>query len=148
MAYNARKVVTNGFPFDAFSFTYNLAAGTTEAHVGRALTLDPTGEAQFKPAGDDDAIHGRLFQFEDRTGQNLGLVGTVARKFKERLPVLVGAAGDDVPALGDTVVGAGDGYVKALHDGAGSKLPDPQLNTVIEVGTDSRGVDYVVVEYL
>lgn len=142
MDYNINAVVSQYFPLDDFIFTYNLAAGSTVDLVGRALTLDASAPSTFKAAGDGDAIHGRLFQFEDRRQQGAGLVGSVERKFKAKLPVKTGLAGLDVPALGDTVVGAGDGFVKAANDGS-DKTSDARINTVIEVGTD-----FVVVEYL
>jgi hypothetical protein len=131
--YTINRVVSQYFPLDDFIFTYNLAAGTTMDHVGRALTLDTSADSQFKPAGDGDRIDGRLFQFEDRRQQGAGLVGSVERKFKAKLPVAAG----EVVARGDTVVGAGDGFVKAAADA------DPRINTVVEVLTG-----FVVVEYL
>lgn len=133
MDYNINRVVSHYFPLDDFTFTYNLAAGTTLDHVGRAMTLDPTQPSQFKPSGAGDRVDGRLFQFEDRRQQAGGLVGSVERKFKAKLPV----ANGQVVNLGDTVVGAGDGFVKA------AATDDPTINTVIEVLTG-----FVVVELL
>ena len=133
MDYSINAVVSQYFPLDDFTFTYNLAAGSTIDHVGRAMTLDPSAANQFKPSGDGDAIHGRLFSFEDRRQQGAGLVGAVERKFKAKLPVADG----QVVALGDSVVGAGEGFVKA------AAADEPQLNTVIEVMTG-----FVTVEYL
>lgn len=123
MDYSINRVVSQYFPLDDFTFTYNLAAGATIEHVGNALTLDPTGNSQMKLAGDGDRIDGRLFQFEDRRQQGGGLVGSVERKFKAKLPVAAGAT----VALGDTVVGAGNGFVKA------AATDDPTINTVVEV---------------
>jgi hypothetical protein len=133
MDYNINRVVSQYFPLDDFTFTYNLAAGTTIEHVGHALTLDPSANSQFKLAGDGDRIDGRLFQFEDRRQQGGGLVGSVERKFKAKLPVADGQA----VALGDTVVGAGGGKVKA------AATDDPRINTVVEVLNG-----FVVVELL
>lgn len=133
MDYTINRVVSQYFPLDDFTFTYNLAPGATADHVGRALTLDDSAPSQFRVAGAGDPIHGRLFQFEDRRQQGGGLVGSVERKFKAKLPVANGA----VVALGDTVEGAGDGFVRA------AATADPRLNTVVEVQNG-----FVTVEYL
>ncbi|SKB62391.1 hypothetical protein [Sphingopyxis flava] len=138
MAYNPNSVVNYTFSFEDFVFTYALAAGTTAADVGKAVELDTSAAGKVKLATDDAAVFGRLETFEDR-GNGL-LVGAVSRKFRTKLPVKDGLAGNEVPGLGDTVVGAGAGEVKALEDGT-SKTPDQNVNTVIEVGTD-----FVIVE--
>lgn len=135
MDYNINAVVSQYFPLDDFTFTYNLAAGSTIDLVGRAMTLDPSAPNQFKPSADGEAIHGRLFSFEDRRQQGAGLVGAVERKFKAKLPVADG----EVVALGDAVVGAGDGFVRAAVTANG----EAETNTVIEVMTG-----FVTVEYL
>ncbi|WP_037500722.1 hypothetical protein [Sphingomonas jaspsi] len=129
--YDPRNVVSFGFPLDDFTFTYNLAAGTVLADVGKALSIDPTGASKMKLAGDGDTIRGRLTTFEDRTQQGAGLKGAVQRRFKEKLPAA--AAHGIVP--GDSVVGAGGGLVKKAA-GANNTL-------VVEAGAD-----FVVVELL
>jgi len=141
VAYNPNSVVNHTFTFDEFTFTYTLAAGTTAADVGKAVELDTSAAGKVKLATDDAAIFGRLETFEDR-GNGL-LVGAVSRKFRTKLPVKAGLTGVNIPALGDTVVGAGAGEVKARDDGAGTpaKDNDPNVNTVIEVGTG-----FVIVE--
>lgn len=133
MEYNINRVVSQYFPLDDFTFTYNLPSTTTLEHVGRALTFDPSADNQFKPAGDGDAIHGRLFSFEDRRQQAAGVVGAVERKFKAKLPVAEG----QVVNRGDTVVGAGDGFVKS------AAAADHSINIVTEVFDG-----FVTVEYL
>lgn len=135
--YTINAVVSQYFPLDDFTFTYNLAAGTTADHVGAALTLDPTAPNQFKVAGDGDAIHGRLFQFEDRRQQGAGLVGSVERKFKARLPIKAGLGGADTVRLGDTVRGAGNGEIKR------AAANDPNVNTVVEVTATHATVEYL-----
>lgn len=131
--YTINRVVSQYFPLDDFTFTYNLSAAATADMVGRAMTLDPSAPSQFKPSGDGDRIDGRLFQFEDRRQQGGGLVGSVERKFKAKLPVKAG----QTVALGQTVVGAGAGEVKA------AATHDPRINTVVEVLNG-----FVTVEYL
>lgn len=131
MTYDPRNVVGHGFPLDDDMFTYNISGVVTQDDIGKAVTLDTTAAKTFKLAGDNDPVHGRLFSYEDRTQQGAGKVGTVMRRFKEKLPAAVGHGID----LGDSVVGAGAGLVKE------ALAADRTL--VIEVGSD-----FVVVEYL
>lgn len=133
MAYNLGAVVSHGFSLNEFMFTYVLDSGIDEDDVGKAVSLDATKTNTVKLAADGDAIFGRLETFEDRTA--LGIkVGTVSRKFKQKLPVKSGLTSFAAVAVGDTVVGAGDGEVKASNSGT-AKTPDPALNVVIEIGT-------------
>jgi len=141
VVYNPNSVVNYTFSFEDFVFTYALAAGTTAADVGKAVELDTSAAGKVKLATDDGQVFGRLETFEDR-GNGL-LVGAVSRKFRTKLPVKDGLAGTEIPGLGDTVVGAGGGEVKALAaaETPFAKTPDQNVNTVIEVGTD-----FVIVE--
>lgn len=131
MAYNPNTVVAESFVFDDFWFTYNLAAGTTAADVGKAVELDVSGAKKAKLASNDAEVFGRLETFEDR-GNGL-LVGTVSRKFVSKLP----AANGHAIVVGNSVRGAGAGLVEA------HATHDPLNNVVIAVGTD-----FVVVEKL
>lgn len=140
MAYNLNAVVTQTFTFNEFIFTMNLSGTVTAADVGKAVTLDTTKPNTVKLAGAGDAVFGRLETFEDRTQEGVK-VGAIARKFRTKLPLADSLTGPDVPVVGDTVVGAGSGVVKALNDGT-NKTPNDS-NTVIEVGTG-----FVVVEKL
>lgn len=107
-------VSLNSILFEDDQMTYNLAAGITSAHVGRAVTIDATSPNTMKLAGDGDIIYGRLETVEDRSIEGQ-LVGTVARKFSGKLPVKVGESID----VGDAIVGAGSGEVKAKATPAG-----------------------------
>src|SRR3546814_16684090 len=64
-----------------------------------------------------------LFPYTTLFRGNGLLTGAVSRKFLTKLPVKAALAGNEIPAVGDTVVGAGAGEVKALEDGT-SKTPD------------------------
>jgi hypothetical protein len=133
--FDPRAVVSYGFPFDDFIFTYNISGAVTQDNLGAALTLDTTAASTMKLAADGDEIHGRLQTYEDRSQQGAGKTGAVQRKFKEKLPAAVGHG----IAVGDSVCGgaiAGNAR-KAV---AGT---DPITNLVVEVGTD-----FVVVESL
>lgn len=135
MAYTPQQVVSHGFPFDDFEFTYNLAAGITAADVGKAVTLDNTGPAKFKLAGNGNPIHGYLKTVEDRTVSGM-LVGTVARKFKSKLKAVSGHS----IAVGEAVCGSSTaGIVREAVAGT-----DPITNVVVEVLPDN----FVVVESL
>jgi hypothetical protein len=140
VAVNPNAVVTYQFSFEDFTFTMNLASGITAADVGKAVALD-TAANTVKLAGDGDNIYGRLETFEDRKQQGIK-VGAVSRKFRSKLPVKSGLTSFNVVAVGDTVVGAGSGEVKASNSGS-AKTPDIYKNTVVEVGSG-----YAIVEKL
>lgn len=101
-----------GYDFEDFQFTFNLKAGIVATDVGKAVALDATAAATVKLAGDDDHIIGRLETFENRT-QEGALLGTVALKFSDILPIKSGLTGAEAVVVGSTVVGAGSGEVKA-----------------------------------
>lgn len=135
MSYNPLSVVAQYFPFDDFMFTYNLAAGTVAADVGKAMTLDATGSNKMKLTGAGDVVMGKLFQLEDRTQQGGGLVGTVERKLRAKLPAVNGHA----TVIGEQVEGsatAGQVTRSGTQPAVGARL-----NRCIETGTD-----YVVIE--
>lgn len=115
------QVAMDSYPQREWHFTVKLASGITEADIGKALSLDATPNT-FKLAADGDHIKARLEQVEDRdvTGQ---LLGMAAFKFIEELPVKTG----ETVALGETVVGAGSGEVKA------ASTDDLADNYVVEV---------------
>jgi hypothetical protein len=132
MTYDPRKVVSSGFPIDDFIYTYNISGAVTQDDLGKALTLDTTAANTMRLAGDGEAVHGRLFSYEDRSQQGGGKVGAVQRRFKDKIPVQVGHGID----VGESVVGAATlGNVKAAV---------AANNTLcVEVGAD-----FVVVELL
>jgi hypothetical protein len=133
--FDPRHVVSYGFPFDDFNFTYNISGAVTQANLGAALTIDTTAASTMKLAGDGAPIHGRLQSCEDRTQQGAGKTGTVQRKFKEKLPAAVGHG----IAVGDAVCGSATaGNCRKAVAGT-----DPITNLVVETGAD-----YVVVESL
>lgn len=130
MAYNIGAPVSYGHVLNNFHFTYLLNAAIVAADVGKAVALDVAANT-VRLAGNADKVFGRLEAFEDRT--TLGIkVGTVSRKFKDRLPKTAAAI-----AVGDSVTGSAT---------AGSVITavtaDPS-NIVIEVLTG-----FVVVEKL
>lgn len=107
-------VSLKGFKFEDDNLTFTLAAGITIADVGKAVEIDTTTPNTVKLATDDGVIFGRLEVVEDRANESQ-LVGTIARKFSDTLPV---ASGENI-AIGDMVIGAGAGEVKAKGVPAG-----------------------------
>lgn len=90
----------------ANDLTFILAKGIKEEHVGLAVVQDSTASNTVKLAEDGDLIFGRLENVEDRKveGIKVGavkIIGGMAFKKSEA----------DV-AVGDKVVGAGNGLVK------------------------------------
>lgn len=144
--YDPRNIVSYGFPLDDTTFTYAINGTTDQASVGKALTLDTSGTSTMKLAGAGDPIHGRLSTLEDRTQQGAGVTGAVQRRFKELLPIKAGLAGLDAVAVGDTVVGAGAGEVKALNDGS-AKTHNESINLVVALVTIA-GSNFAAVEKL
>jgi hypothetical protein len=142
MAYTGSGVVSSGFPqtADPFTFTYYLTgAFADEAAVraaeGKAVSLDTAAASSVKLAADAEPIFGRIYVAEDR--KVLGFkTASVQRRFKEKLPATVGHG----IAVGDSVVGAGNGLVRLAAAGAETTSAG---NIVVETGTD-----YVVVEQL
>lgn len=130
-AMNVNGIVLEAFSFEDFTFT-RFISGTVDAScVGKAVTIDNTADATVKLAGDGDPIYGRIFQYEDRSQENVKVV-SVERKFIKRLPK------NGTVARGDHVVGAGAGAVKAAAYAAGESR-----NYALVVGSD-----YVIVEKL
>ena len=120
-------VSLKGYRFEDFTLTVLLASTITVADVGKALAWDGTNPNQMKLAADGDYIAGRLDTFEDRKIEGIK-VGTVELKFANKLPIKSG----QTVAVGDTVVGAGGGEVKA----AGTAAPD--VNRVVAIdGTNA-----------
>ena len=133
MAYSHTNVTLKGFHFEDFHLTMNLSGLTNQFDstkmIGKAIALDPTKPNTAKLAGDGDKIIGRLSSFENR--QNEGtVVGAVEFRFSNTLTVADSAVA--TIAVGDTVVGAGNGEVK--------KAPanDPTINVVAELSADKK----------
>lgn len=121
-------VTLKGLHFNDCEVTMNLPTTVTKADEGKALTLDTSGANKAKLAGDGDYIIGRLEVVEVRSSSQV--VGTVALDFANTLPVKSG----ETIAVGDTVVGAGNGEVKAKTSGTPAvSAPDYNANYVVEV---------------
>lgn len=147
MPYTPHGVVSYGFPFEDFTFTYELASAIVVGDVGKAVAVDASAGNTVKLAGDGDAIFGRLETFEDRTLEGIK-VGAVSRKFKAKLK----AVASHGLAVGDAVCGSTTAGVvrKAVLDvdttsgAAKVATSDPITNVVVEVLADN----FVVVESL
>jgi hypothetical protein len=107
MAIIGNGISLRGLAHNDFQYGYNLASGIVKADVGKAVSLDASAANTAKLAADGDFVIGRLLTVEDRTVEGT-LVGTVETHGGFRFTKTAAAV-----AIGDTVVGAGDGEVKA-----------------------------------
>lgn len=135
-------VSLRGYPDKTSQLTFNLASATTADHVGRAMEQDTTMDAGAKPASDGAQILGRLHTYEDRKQSGIK-TGAVALRFSDLLPIKAGLTGAEAVVRGSTVVGAGDGFVKARVVSAAA-APDKRINFVSAIVTEG-GQSYAVV---
>lgn len=126
-------VTLRGYVFPTWNLTFNLKAGITTSDIGKAVALDSSAANTVKLAGDGDVVIGRLESVENRLQAGI-LVGAVALKFSDRLPVKAGLAGAEVVAVGSSVVGAGSGEVKA-RTVTSVATPDYNDNMVVALET-------------
>ena len=108
MAIIGQGISLRGMTHEKFHYPFFLAAGITSADVGKAVSLDSSAANTVKLAGDGEQVLGRLVVVEDRGVEGV-LVGTVALRGGFRFTV----AATQTVNIGDTVVGAGNGEVKA-----------------------------------
>lgn len=120
-------VSLRGIEHEEFHYPFVLASGITTSDIGKPVTIDAAGTNRVKLAGDGDVIVGKLVTVENRVTEGI-LVGAVALKGGFKF------AKSGTIAVGATVVGAGNGAVKAAAQA------DYSQNFVVESGTD-----YVVV---
>ena len=112
-------VTLKGIHFDDFEVTMNLATTITKSDEGKAVSFDTGAANRAKLAADNDILLGRLELVEVRSSTQV--IGTVALMFLNTLPVKSGSTVN----IGDTVVGAGSGEVKA-------GTANPSDNIVVE----------------
>ncbi|ESY35760.1 hypothetical protein NKK48_01520 [Mesorhizobium sp. C386A] len=125
--YSHQNVTLRGFHWEVSSLTFNLATGIVANDVGKGVSVDTSGPNKVKLAADGDTIIGRLASVEDRSVEGTK-IGAVELQFANILPIKAGA----VVAVGDTVVGAGAGEVKA------AATPNHSANFVAEIiGTNA-----------
>jgi len=131
-AININGVVLEAFSFETDTFTRFISGTTDASAIGKAVAIDATAPGTVKLAGDGDAVYGRIYTYEDRTQEGVKVVGC-ERRFIKRLPKSAAAI-----AIGDHVVGAGNGLVKT-----GTPTALMERNFVLYVGSD-----FVIVEKL
>ncbi|MCG7629000.1 hypothetical protein MHM88_14405 [Epibacterium sp. MM17-32] len=127
MAIIGQGISLRGMVHEKFHYPFYLASGITNADVGKAVALDSSAANTVKLAGDDDKIIGKLVTHENRSVEGV-LVGTVALRGGFRFTKAAAAPAINV---GDTVVGAGGGEVKAAASA------DHADNMVVEVDGDN-----------
>ncbi len=120
------KVTLRGFHFEDFSLTFNLNAAIVAADVGKAVSIDTSGNNKVKLVAAGEYVIGRLASFENRLVEG-SRVGAVEIRFANLLPI-----GGTV-TLGQSVMGGTTaGTVQA------STTNDPDSNFVAEIiGTDA-----------
>lgn len=133
------QIISSGYPLGQLTFTYLISGSYADdaaiaATEGKAVSLDTSAANTVKLAADGDQIFGRVYKAERRAVLSMN-VASVARSFKEKLPASVGHG----IAVGDRVIGAGNGLVKKDPGTGATLLANPTV--VVETGTD-----YVVVE--
>lgn len=120
-----------GMYHEDWQYPFFVSGSVTQADVGKAVTLDTAAANTVKLAGDGDVILGRLEVFENRVQEGIK-VGTVNLKGGMKLPVKE----NETVAIGNAVIGAGGGEVRAavtVGESADAPVTD---NIVVEVGSD------------
>ena len=139
MALIGQGISLRGMSHEKFHYPFYLMTGIVAADVGKAVSLDTSAANSVKLAADGDAIIGKLVTVEDRSVEGV-LVGTVTLRGGFNFTEV--AAATYPIAVGDSVIGAGAGEVKARVDAAGTaKEPAHNENIVVEVD----GTNIVVV---
>lgn len=130
MAIIGQGISLRGITHNDFHYPFFLAAGITKADAGKAVALDATAPNTVKLAGDGEQVVGKLTTVENRTVEGV-LVGTVELRGGFRFTVADTLTVD----IGDTVVGAGGGEVKAAvtANHADNMVVEVDGNTVIVV---------------
>lgn len=98
-----------GLTVEDFHFPFYISGTVVAADVGKAVSLDTTAAMTVKLAAADDVILGTLVTYEDRVVEGVK-VATVALKGGFQF---TRAAAAPAVTVGQTVVGAGAGEVKA-----------------------------------
>jgi hypothetical protein len=122
------NVTLKGQTFPESNLAYNIsdAISDTDAVIGKAVCQDTTAANTVKLATDGSEIIGNILVCEDAKSQGEGVVVTVQSKWAIEVP-FTGSV-----AVGDMVVGAGDGNVrKATGDEKGVRVWEVLANTVI-----------------
>lgn len=129
MAVIGQGVTLLGLEVSSDAITFNLPATVTEKDEGKALTIDSSAANQMKLAGDGDPIHAWLEKVEVREIEGI-VVGTAFTRGWFKFPTA-----DKTIALGDSVVGAGEGAVKKAEAYNGTYVSE-------------LGDDYVVARFV
>lgn len=110
--------------------TVNLASGITENDEGKALTWDASAANQMKLAGDGDNVDAYLDKVEKRESEGI-LVGSALPRGFVKLPLKA----EDTAAIGDYIIGAGNGEVKKATATSNVYPNNLVLQKIVEVGT-------------
>lgn len=108
MAIIGQGISLRGMTHEKFHYPFYLASGITKDDLGKAVALDASAANTVTLAGDGDVIIGQLITVENRAIEGV-LAGTIALRGGFRFTKTPAAT----IVVGDTVVGAGGGEVKA-----------------------------------
>ena len=122
MAQFGQGVTLNGMVHPEFGYTFELDSSVTVNDIGLAVSM--SDDNKVIAAQDTKRIVGILFSYENRTQEGVK-VGAVRTKGAWELPVKTGVT----LAVGDSVVGGGDGKV--------AKSATYNSTVVVEVRTDT-----------
>lgn len=117
-------VTLRGIPQQQFRFTFVLDSAIVAADIGKPVSIKAGAANTVEIAADGALIVGRLLTVEDRTIEGIK-VGTVETKGG----FLLNTTG--VIAVGDSVVGAGAGAVKAGADSRNRVVEIPAAGTAV-----------------
>lgn len=117
-------VTLRGIPQQQFRFTFVLDAAIVAADIGKPVSIKAGAANTVEIAADGALIVGRLLTVEDRTIEGLK-VGTVETKGG----FLLNTSG--AIAIGNSVVGAGAGAVKAGTDSRNRVVEIPAVGTAV-----------------
>lgn len=117
-------VTLRGIPQQQFRFTFVLDAAIVAADIGKPVSIKAGAANTVEIAADGALIVGRLLTVEDRTIEGIK-VGTVETKGG----FLLNTSG--AIAIGNSVVGAGAGAVKAGTDSRNRVVEIPAVGTAV-----------------
>lgn len=133
MAIIGQGITHKGLVQENFETAFYISGTVVAADVGKPVALDITANHTVKLAADDDVIVGVLTAYEDRAVEGVK-VATVGMKGGFSF---TGVSGHAV-LVGDTVISAGGGEVKARRNaGDSANETDPALNIVTSVDGDT-----------
>ena len=129
-----------GLTVEDFHYPFYISGTIVAGDVGKAVALDTAAAMTVKLAGAGDRIIGILATYEDRVVEGVK-VATVAMKGGF---LVTRAAAAAALSVGDTVVGAGAGEVKARRN-AGDTANEPDYGANIVTKVTGTAIEILIV---